>query len=680
MAGEVGKTVFEKGKSFIEQFPYRLSLAYLALGGGWILFSDKLLLGLTDDPFMLTKLQTMKGWLYVTITTIVLYILSRRFSKQVQEREYQLQASKQDLEAMYEELAATDEELRQQFDEILHTSTLLQQSEEQYRSLFDNMVSAYVLHEIICDAGGRPVDYRFSVVNPAFERLTGFSRQEVLDKMLLDIIPTINRDWVEAYGRVVLTGRPVSFVKQVRELGRYYSVDVYPAKPGYLAVQFLDVTEQQAQEQRIERLEFFDSLTGLPNRTLFIDRLTVAIARARSGGENLGVLFVDIDSFKIINDILGHALGDQFLRNMATRLKQCIGEQDSVARTAGDEFAVLLTNLAGLSAVTAIVASIQAEIKQQLSIGGHEFSTTACIGAAFYPAHGSNAEALMQRADIAMVKAKETGKETFLFYQESMDIRALDRIALSNNLHNALERREFVLHYQPQVDPAGSVVGVEALIRWNHPTKGILYPNDFIPLAEENGQIIQIGEWVIAEACKQNRVWQQAGMPSVCVSINLSARQFRQENLLEIISRALALSALDACWLRIEITESTAMHDSDYTVNTLLALKDMGIKISIDDFGTGYSSLMYLKRFPTSTLKIDRSFVHDIISNPDDIAIVKAIISLAHNLKMKVVAEGVETEEQFTCLKGLMCDEFQGYLFSRPVAAEEIPPFLQNNR
>ncbi len=438
-----------------------------------------------------------------------------------------------------------------------------------------------------------------------------------------------------------------------------------------------DITERKRAEERIRYVGSHDALTGLPNRALLKDRLGQAIAAARRGGTAVWVAFLDLDRFKLINDSLGHGAGDALLTTIAARLRGLLRESDTVARLGGDEFVLVLTETAGSKLSRDVLQRVTEAVAQPLNTHGHELLATCSIGVAVFPDDGDEAGTLIERADITMYRAKQAGRNGFCFYASSMNARALERLRLERELRIALEQGQFVLEYQPQVDVATRhVVGAEALVRWQHPTRGLVAPGEFIAIAEEIGLIVPLGQWILRTACRQAREWQRAGLPAVRVAVNLSARQFAERGLATMIGAELAATSLPAHLLEVEITESLLMSDVERAVDTLRELNLLGVKVSIDDFGTGYSSLAYLKRFPIDTLKIDRSFVRDITSDPEDASIVSAIISLAHNLGHTVVAEGVEERGQLDFLLARHCDLAQGYLFSRPLSAARFEQFL----
>ncbi|MDC4204275.1 MAG: EAL domain-containing protein [Candidatus Manganitrophus sp.] len=440
---------------------------------------------------------------------------------------------------------------------------------------------------------------------------------------------------------------------------------------------FHDITERKQAEERLNHLTNFDLLTNLPNRLLFRDRLGLAISRAPWHKRSVGVLLFDLDRFKVVNETLGQAMGDFLLKAVSERLSATVREGDTVARLGDDMFGLILDDLAQPADSFRVSQKILDSLGKPFQIKGQEIFVSASIGIAIFPNDGDEIDLLMKHADTAMYRAKEQGGNNYQLYAPAMNQHATKRLALENNLRRALEREEFLLYYQPKVDlTTGQIVGMEALIRWKSPEAGMVSPAKFIPLAEETGLIVPMGEWILRTACAQNKAWQKQGLPPVRMGVNLSARQLQRQNLIGTIAHVLNETGLDPNYLELELTESLIMKSNESTMTELRELHLGGIEISIDDFGTGYSSLSYLKRLPIDTLKIDKSFVQDVTTDPDDAAIVAAIITMAHTLKLKVVAEAVETVEQLEFLRGLKCDQMQGYLFSKPLPAEEITRLL----
>jgi diguanylate cyclase (GGDEF)-like protein/PAS domain S-box-containing protein len=438
-----------------------------------------------------------------------------------------------------------------------------------------------------------------------------------------------------------------------------------------------DITERRQAEARIEFLAHHDVLTGLPNRVLLRDRFEHALAMAERSRSRVALLFLDLDKFKVVNDTLGHVAGDQLLLEVVTRLSRCTRESDTISRQGGDEFILLLKDIPDLETMERIASKILAHLAEPAEINGHVLSTSGSIGIAIYPEDGNDFDTLLQKADTAMYNAKDAGRNIYRFFDDRMNQQAHEHLLLQNRLNQALFRAEFYLHYQPQLEiDSGKVIGVEALLRWHNPELGEVVPARFIPVAEDCGLIVPIGAWVMEEACRQAQIWRQAGWPELTMSVNLSALQFRRAGLVEMVAGALERSGLPPHLLDLELTESILLQDVENTLDTVRALKAMGVRLSIDDFGTGYSSLSYLKRFAVDRLKIDRSFVRDVNSDPDNAAIVRAIIQLAHSLRLDTIAEGVDTQEQLAFLQREGCQGVQGYLFSRPLSSADLKAFL----
>jgi diguanylate cyclase (GGDEF)-like protein len=436
-----------------------------------------------------------------------------------------------------------------------------------------------------------------------------------------------------------------------------------------------ELVEQRTAER--DHLAYHEALTGLPNRILFRDHLTLAIAQARRHEQMLVVIFISIDRFKRLNDTLGHGMGDRMLCGVAERLARIGDEGDTVASCGGEEFALLVSGVSRTESAVRVAQKVQEALKSPFNFDGHELFITVSVGIGLYPYDGADAQTLLQNTGVALAGARQQGGDNYQFYRADMNDQSFKRLELENSLRRAVERDEFVVYYQPQINiKTSQIVGMEALVRWQHPELGLISPMEFIPLAEETGLIVPIGEWVLRTACAQNKAWQEARFAPLQVSVNFSPRQFQQPDLVEQVKRAVGDARLEPRYLGIELTESSIMKDAELTIKTLQQLKETGVQVSIDDFGTGYSSLSYLKRFPIDILKIDISFVRNSTTDPRDAAIIRAIITLAHSLNLKVIAEGVETQEQLRFLSSLRCDEVQGYLFGTPLPAEAFRQIL----
>ena len=581
---------------------------------------------------------------------------------------------------------------------VARSKTVLEEQKEFMESLVQNSaVPTFVLG----------ADHGVILWNRACEELTGLKAEDMLGT---------NGHWRPFYGEkrplladMVLDGPNEDLVAGYNSFGksnfipdglqaegwydnlngrrRYIFFSAAPIRNGkgeVLAVieTLEEITERKNYEEQLEHQANHDRLTGLPNRNLLTDRLEQVILSSRRNDLQVLVFFIDLDYFKLINDTLGHDLGDQLLQEVAQRLTSCVRAGDTVARQGGDEFVVVVANQRGAEGAAKIGHALQDAISRApYMIGGQELVVTCSIGISVFPRDGGNLQTLLKNADMAMYRAKEQGRNAIQFHADTMNAETLSRMTLEKHLRRALEREELLLYYQPKVSLlSGRMTGMEALLRWQSPELGMVSPATFIPVAEETGLIEEIGEWALAAACRQNKAWQDAGLAPLAVAVNLSARQFRQKELCGVIRRILKETGLDPSWLELEITESMVMQDMERVTAVLKELKALGIHLAMDDFGTGYSSLGYLRRFPFDKLKIDCSFVRDITSDPDCAAIANAVIAMAHSLHLTVVAEGVETEEHLQYLRMRNCDEMQGYYFSRPVPAVEFERLLREGR
>ena len=574
--------------------------------------------------------------------------------------------------------------IKQCLDSIMWERQLREQGK--YIRKLSRVVEQSPVAIIITDTAGT-IEY----VNPRFTQLTGYAFAEAVSKK--PHILKSGETTAEEYGRLWET---------VSEGGEWWgefhnrkkngdlvwvSASISPITDGagkithFIAFQE-DITEQKLAGETIRQMAYYDTLTGLPNRSLFNELMQRALAQAHRHNRLLAVLFLDLDRFKVINDTLGHAVGDQLLQAAAQRLKECCRrDRDTVARRGGDEFIILLPDIDDVQEAVRVAQKIIDAFSLAFVLPHIELFISTCIGISISPHDGKDTETLIKNADMAMYRAKEQGRNRYHLYTSAMDVQAFHRLTMENSLRRALQREEFLLYYQPKVNiKTGRIVCIEALVRWQHPELGLILPQQFIPLAEDTGLIVPLGEWVLRTACSQNKAWQKADFTPMRVAVNLSPRQFQQPNLAEMVEHALAEADLAPAWLELEVTESIMMQNMEKTIGTLRRLSNLGIHISIDDFGTGYSSLSYIKKLPVQTLKIDQSFVSDITINLDDAAIATAVITLAQSLRLNVIAEGVETLEQMELLDGLNCPEMQGYFFSRPLPASKITDLLADRQ
>lgn len=546
-------------------------------------------------------------------------------------------------------------------------------------------------HNGVMITSSTQLDHPIVYVNPAFERITGYRPEEVIGQSGRFLVrDDLNQRGLGTIREALRNRREAhAILRNYRKDGSLFWNELYIApvrdESGEMTTHFVsilnDVSERISYEQQLEFHANHDSLTGLANRNLLNDRINQALAQARADNLMVGVLLLDLDRFKLVNDGFGHSPANELLKSVAHRLNQSVRDTDTVARLGGDEFVVVVSRLQTADDLSLVAGKILRALNQPFIMEGKEIFVTASVGAALYPRDGDHGEALLRNADVAMYRVKEHGRNNYRFYTPEMTHMAIDRLDMEGNLRRALERDELLVYYQPLVSLAsGEIVGAEALARWNHPRIGMIQPGEFIPLAEDTGLIIPLGQLLLRQACRDLAGWQAEGLPPLKIAINLSARQFRQDDLVSSIRSILDSTQIEGSCLTFELTESMVMHDVENTLVTLRELKQLGATIALDDFGTGYSSLSYLKRFPIDTLKIDRSFVRDIHQDQDDAAIAHAVIAMAHKLGIKVIAEGVECLEQLDLLREFSCNHIQGYYFSRPVPAAEFTLLLKQGR
>ncbi len=665
-AGGYEITVFD-GQEAI----YRPSAPHRDVGGKWMKATTITLnplvwrLELWPSP---TRLALARSWLPTVtlvsggVTALLLAIMLRLF-----------QTTRQHVK----DARATNHALELAMSARQKVENALRKNRHQLKDFLDSA------HDLIQSVSP---DGHFLYVNRAWMKTLGYTKKEISTLNFADVIHPDHRiAALETFQRA-MNDEPVSAVEAVFQTkgGKAITVEgsfrCQSERGTVIAIQalFRDVTERKRWEETLEHQARHDSLTGLPNRTLLRDRLHDMLSRAPWRKSGLAVLFLDLDRFKTINDTLGHAVGDLLLKEVAVRLTSVVRYGDTVARLGGDEFVVMLADVAQPHDVVGVTQKILEVLSKPFLFDGHELSVSTSIGVSLYPADGEDPDVLLKNADAALYQAKEQGRNNCQYYSRDMNAKVEKRLQMERWLRHAVERNELVLHYQPRVNlKSGRITGVEALVRWRHPDLGTIPPEEFIPLAEDTGLITSIGEWVLRTACAQHRAWQAAGLLPIRIAVNLSARQLRQPNLVERIRHALTDTGQSAQLLELELTESMLMTHAETAIKTLGELDAMGVSLSIDDFGTGYSSLSYLNRLPIRTLKIDRSFICNMTHNPKDATIVAAITSLGHSLQLNVVAEGVETNAQLQFLQSIRCDEMQGYVFSKPLPAEDLIAFLR---
>lgn len=617
------------------------------------------------------------------LTLMVHFYIHYLKKKLLQEQDFsnaedKLAESYRELEQAHEELVAAEQELKRKYDDLKERDVELRRSEERYRLAVEGV------NDGIWDWDGKEgrlfmsgrcrLIMGFDAGNEAItiDKWFGVVLREDLDRFVKGFNKYITEPQ-DKHFQMEYRIRAGDGIRWIRTRGM--AIWDESGIPVRVAGSNTDITEQKVSDEKIHQLAYYDSMTGLPNRALLTDRFIIAAANARRKGRMMAVFFIDLDNFKTINDTVGHSFGDELLFRVGEQLKLKMRRSDTIARLGGDEFIILQTNVKDINEVNLLAERMLALFKKPWVLDEREFYVTASIGISVYPNNGLDLQELMKNADAAMYKAKEAGKNNYKIFTQELNSRILERMAIENYLRKATEKNEFVLFYQPQIElSTGRITGMEALIRWLSPNIGWISPDAFIFIAEEIGVINIIGEWVLRSACTQLARWHEEGFDDLKISVNLSARQFQQLNLVELINDIIEETGIEAQWLELEITESIAMQDLEHTISVLQNIKDIGISISLDDFGKGYSSLNYLKVLPINNLKIDKTFVHDLTTNANQAKIARALIALAHNMDLTVTAEGVEAPEQLEFLKKEKCDIVQGFLFSKPMSANELEP------
>ncbi len=658
----------------------KITIFYLVLGGAWITFSDNIVLMFTESTAILSQLQTIKGWFYIILTSLILFLLIKSNVQKLEKTKEKLLITNSDLEATVEELIAIEDELKEKLDELKDNQQSMRMIQERYRLAIEGANDGIWDWDIrknlfYFERTKKILGYKENELENNYQTFISLVHPEDLKLLQKNLKEHFERRTPYYICEYRLRTRSGSY-KWILSRGKTIW-DEENSKPIRMAGSHKDVTDRKRQEEKIYQLAYYDSLTALPNRAYFMDSFKLSLLEAKGYNQQVGILFLDIDNFKRINDTLGHLSGDEVLVIISKVLSSCLKENETVFRLGGDEFLVLQTEASEAQTVET-AERIVSVLRTPIRLQGHEFYLTSSIGIAIFPQHGEEEEALFRNADTAMYKAKELGKNGYQLFTSSINEVIMRKMEIEGELRHAIERNELVLYYQPIMDTkTGDIVSAEALLRWVHPLKGIIPPMEFIPVAEESGLIREIGNWVIREACRQNSRWQQLQLPHIRVAVNISAYQFQQKNLLDKIIEALDEAGLEPSYLSIEITETVAMEDLSYTTEIVRKMTEHGLSIALDDFGTGYSSLNYLKTLPINTVKIDKTFIQDLDSKRNEKQIAQAIITLAHSLNCKVTAEGVEKREELEFLKHQNCDFVQGFLFHKPLPPGELEEVLR---
>lgn len=654
----------------------KICIFYIVIGSLWILLSDRGLELFVNDMERIHILQTYKGWIYILVTGVLLFLVIRNSLVKIQFVSNKLYQSYEELNLAYEELIATEEDLKTRFKELKLSQEALAESETRYElvvkgandGIWDWDVQKNKMY--ISNQGIKILGYEDSELKYNIETWKSLLHPEDKSnaiKMLDDYLNKIINTYISTY-RLKSKNGDYKWI-----LSKAQAIWDINGKPIRVVGSHKDITEQKRNEEKVLNLAYYDLITGLPNRAMFEKQLSSQILKAKQANEQCALLYFDLDDFKNVNDTLGHSYGDILLKMVSKEFRKYKKEGYTLARLGGDEFGLIVSEIKQLGELHNLASMILNSLEKPWILNEQEFYISTSIGIAVFPNHGEDSETLLRNADTAMYCAKEAGKKGYKIYKEEMYTQKMEFINMKKSLRYGVKNKEFILNYQPVIDLKNNrIISSEALIRWNHPIKGLIPPINFINLAEKTGIIKEIGKWTLETACKQNKFWIEKGYSPIKISINMSAIEFKQRNLVKNIKDILQETGLDSKYLVIEITENTVLEDLNHTINVLNELKKMNIKIALDDFGTGYSSLNYLKILPIDYLKLDKSFIDNVTTKSKDQAITKALIKLAHDIGLQVVAEGIETEQQYHYLKEINCDLGQGYFFDKPLSAGEF--------
>ncbi|SHK47032.1 bifunctional diguanylate cyclase/phosphodiesterase [Paramaledivibacter caminithermalis] len=660
---------------------FKICIMYMTIGSLWILLSDKVLEVSIDDIKRINILQTYKGWTYIIVTGVISFLFIKNLLTKIQFVSNKLYESYHELNLAYQELIVTKEDLKNKFQEIKLSKEALAESEERYQlavegangGIWDWDIKSNKMY--ISSRAKNILDYEDFEGEYSIEVWKSLLHPDDKNKAIKTFYDYLNKK-ADSYNSVYRLRTQNGNYKWI--LSRGQAIWDENDEPIRIAGSHTDITEQKINEEKFLKLAYYDLITGLPNRAMFEKELIARISYAKKTKTKCALLYFDLDDFKNVNDTLGHTYGDALLKMVAKELKEYKKEDQLLARLGGDEFALIVSNIENLNNLHNLADTIVSSLEKPWILNGQEFYISASIGIAIFPCHGQDFQTLLRNADTAMYCAKEEGKKGYKIYKEEMYIKKIEFINMKKSLRYGVKNEEFFLTYQSVVDlKKDQAIGSEALIRWNHPKKGLISPDRFIPIAEKTGIIKEIGKWVLETACKQNKIWIDKGYKPTKISINMSALEFKQINFVSNIKRVLEETGLDSKYLVIEITENIVLENLNQTIEILNELKKMKIKIALDDFGTGYSSLNYLRILPIDFLKLDKTFINNVTKKCKDRAITESLIKLAHDIGLKVVAEGIETEEQYHYLKNINCDLGQGYLFNRPLPSNEFEKILE---
>jgi len=633
-----------------------IACVYTVLGICWIIFSDRLLALWANDKELYAFLSSIKGVIYVLASALLIFVMVFLALRVISE---------------------ASNKLKKSFDELERTNKRLAESENFNKAIIDKMLDAYALHRIILDENGKPCDYEFVDVNPAFEKFTGIPREEIIGKRYSEEIESRVKeetDWVSIYGKVALTGEPAAFENYTAAFDKWVYVSAYSPKKNYFITIFNDITEIKKNEARLREYAYHDTLTGLPNRLALYEDFEKQITA--SPGKTAALFIIDSDNFKFINDSMGHSFGDILIKKMGERLTSIFKDQGSkIYRLGGDEF-VLFTFYDRIDEVFRYAQEIERNFNEPIEIEENTVCITVSVGIATCPANGNSIDELIKNADIALYKAKDAGKNCYVLFSDEMHEKIKQRMLIEKHLRNAIENNELDLYYQPQVDATtGDITGFEALLRWHNRELGFVPPLSFISVAEETRLINPIGKWVLQKACSFLKKIHATGNEDVTVAVNVSIFQLLQDDFVDIVEETLYSEGIAPDCLELEITESILMESFNVISLILRKLKKLGVRIALDDFGKGYSSLSYLRQLPIDTLKIDKCFVDGILSDTESASLTGMIVKLGQNLGLTVIAEGVEEQKQMDFLKENGCHKIQGYLFSKPLPENDVLKF-----